>query len=398
MLPDDDDLDDALGLPEEETEVEDTPDGGAIIRTVADKEKPGESEFYANLAEDTSSPDLKKLATLLIEYIDRDKEARSKRDEQYAEGIRRTGLGEDAPGGAQFEGANKVVHPMLTEACIDFAARSMKEIFPSGGPVKDFIPGKITEQKVAKAKRKTALLNWQLTVQCPEVRSELEQLMTQVPLGGAQYLKINWNKAKNRPTFLFVAIDDMLLPYAATNFYSTQRKTHVQYLTQLDYEQRVEDGMYLDADLRPESMEPDQTAAATATDKIEGRESTSYNEDGLRTVYECHATLDLDFDDKVDGAAPYIVTIDLGTRDILAIYRDWEEDDEVREELCRAIEAHLHACHDCQVEVDTIKKTILLYRSERPSEVPIAVSGRLQAALAKAYDEPGPDGVEGSAR
>lgn len=67
-------------------------------------------------------------------------------------------------------------------------------------------------------------------------------------------------------------------------------------------------------------------------------------------------------------------------------------DDEVREELCKAIEAHLHACHDCQVEVDTIKKTILLYRSERPTETPVAVSGRLRAALAQAYDEPGTDG------
>jgi anti-sigma factor RsiW len=73
-------------------------------------------------------------------------------------------------------------------------------------------------------------------------------------------------------------------------------------------------------------------------------------------------------------------------------------DDEVREELCRAIEAHLHACHDCQVEVDTIKKTILLYRSERPSEVPVSVSGRLQAALAKAYEEPGAAGGENPSR
>lgn len=73
-------------------------------------------------------------------------------------------------------------------------------------------------------------------------------------------------------------------------------------------------------------------------------------------------------------------------------------DDEAREELCRAIEAHLHACHDCQVEVDTIKKTILLYRAERPMETPVAVSGRLQSALSRAYSEPGADGPEPGAR
>ena len=318
----------ALGLPEDDEEVIDTPDGGAIIRSKAESAK--ETEHFANLAEDQPDYVLKRLGTQLLELIERDKEARKRRDEQYAEGIRRTGLGDEAPGGAQFEGANKVVHPMLTEACVDFSARSMKEIFPPGGPVKDNIIGEATEKKIAKAKRKTALLNWQLTVQCPEARSELEQLMTQVPLGGAQYLKVNWLKAKNRPSFLFVAIDDMYLPFAATNFYTARRKTHVQYLTQLDYEERVDSGMYRDVDLRPVSSEPETSAAATATDKIEGRDSTSYNEDGLRAVYECHITVDLDF---ADGLAPYIVTIDLVTGDVLSVYRNWDEEDEQREEL-----------------------------------------------------------------
>ena len=161
-------------LPGEDDDVEDTPDGGAIV-TLDDEDEDVEddSDFYANLAETIPEPELASLSSTLLDLISKDKDARKKRDEQYEEGIRRTGLGDDAPGGAQFQGASKVVHPMLTEACVDFAARSMKEIFPSGGPAKDFVPGKATTKKLAKAARKTALLNWQLTVQCPEVRAEL---------------------------------------------------------------------------------------------------------------------------------------------------------------------------------------------------------------------------------
>ena len=92
-------------------------------------------------------------------------------DEQYEEGVRRTGLGDDAPGGAQFQGASRVVHPMLTEACIDFASRAMKELMPPSGPVRDLILGDVTVEKVKKARRKTALMNWQLTVQSPEFRA-----------------------------------------------------------------------------------------------------------------------------------------------------------------------------------------------------------------------------------
>jgi hypothetical protein len=318
---------------QDEPDVEDTEDGGAIVR-LDDEEEQRTSDFLDNLADELPDVELNRLSTQLVDLLGKDKEARKKRDEQYEEGLRRTGLGDDAPGGAQFQGASKVVHPMMVTATVDFAARAMKELFPPAGPAKDFIPGKVTADKVKKAQRKSAMMNWQLTVQCPEARAEIEQLLTQVPLGGAQYLKLSWDNVRNRPGFLFVAIDDMLLPYAATSFYSAQRKTHVQYITQVDYEQRVKAGMYRDVDLTPPGLEPEGSIVQQANDKIEGRSDTSYNEDGLRTVYEVHALLRVEGDDIAEGElAPYIVTIDKSSGKVLAIYRNWDEPDESREEL-----------------------------------------------------------------
>lgn len=322
----------AIDSPETSDTI-DTPDGGAIV-ILDDDEPAGTSDFYANLAETMSEVEMDALASRLLDMVSKDKEARKKRDDQYEEGIRRTGLGDDAPGGADFQGASKVVHPLLTEACVDFAARAMKEIFPTGGPAKDNITGEHTPEKVEKAERKTKLLNWQMTVQCPEVRAELEQLMTQVPLGGAQYMKVGWDERRNRPSFLFVPIDDMYLPYAATNFYTAQRKTHVQYLTQLDYEERVKSGMYRDVDLVVSGMEPEQSAAGKANDRIEGREANSYNEDGLRTVFEIYVIADI----EEEGSAPYIVSLDKSSGKILSIYRNWEEDDDSKEELLWFVE------------------------------------------------------------
>ena len=326
---DDDEYGEMIELaPDAEPDVEDTEDGGAIVR-LDDEAEARTDDFYANLAEDMPDSELENLASRYVDLIGKDKEARAKRDQQYEEGIRRTGLGEDAPGGAQFEGASKVVHPMLTEACVDFASRAIKELFPPEGPVKDKLVGDITGEKVKKAKRKTDFMNWQLTTQSTEFRAELEQLLTQVPLGGAQYLKASWKEERNRPEFLFVAIDDMLLPFAATNFYSAQRKTHVQYLTQLDYEKRVASGMYRDVDIGPASQEPETSIVERANDKIEGRTATSYNEDGLRAVYEIYT-----FDDiEGEGPLPYILSIDKSSNKVLAIYRNWDELDEAQEEL-----------------------------------------------------------------
>lgn len=319
-----------IELPDDEDDsVIDTEDGGAIVRMDDGEGDARSDDFYANLAETMSESELSEIARTYLDVVGKDKQARKKRDEQYEEGLRRTGLGDDAPGGAQFQGATKVVHPMLTEACVDFAARAIKELFPPNGPVKDFIPGEPSGDKIKKAKRKTQFMNWQLTTQSPEFRAELEQLLTQVPLGGAQYMKVTWNEPRNRPDFLFVAIDDMYLPFAATNFYSAQRKTHVQYLTQLDYQRRVKQGMYRDVDLAPVSMEPEFSSAEKANMKIEGRDESSYNEDGLRTVYEIYVISDIEGDEPL----PYIVTVDKTTSKVLAIYRNWDELDEAQEEL-----------------------------------------------------------------
>ena len=315
-------------IPEEESLLEDTPDGGAILKmekiTVS-----GSSPHFENIVEKVDQKKLKIAITDLLTKINRDKEARQKRDQQYEEGLRRTGLGDDAPGGAQFSGANKVVHPMLVEACVDFSARFVKEVFPPTGPVKSKIIGEADKVKVEKAQRKTEFMNWQVTEQMIEFRSELEQLSTQLPLGGGQYMKYMWNAQYNRPTSEFVPIDDIYLPFSATNFYTAERKTHVQYITHMEYEKRVEAGMYCDIDL-PTPNDPEFSKAEQANEKIEGKQNTSYNEDGLRTIFEVYTSLEIE--DEC-GLAPYILSIDKSSDKPLSLYRNWEEDDDMKNEL-----------------------------------------------------------------
>jgi chaperonin GroES len=315
-MPDDDEMD-----------VEDTEDGGAVVRMKNEREVADKKAHFANIVDEVDRSMLSDAVVDLLDKIERDKEARSKRDKLYEEGLRRTGLGDDAPGGAQFSGANKVVHPMLVEACVDFSARFMKEVFPPSGPVKSKIQGAADPEKLDKARRKSDFMNWQTTQQMPEFRGELEQLSTQLPLGGGQYLKLMWSPQWNRPTAEFIAIDDIYLPFAATNFYSAERKTHVQYVTKFEFNRRMKAGMYAEVDIGS----PDQvefSKATIANDKIEGREDTSYNEDGLRTIFEVYTHLDFG-----DGVEPYIISIDKSTRKALSLYRNWEPEDRRRKEL-----------------------------------------------------------------
>ena len=115
----------AVDIDLDDSEIEELPDGSAVVKMDNFKGPTEDQDFYENLAESDqiSSYDLDGIALRYINLAEKDKEARKLRDKQYEEGIRRTGMGNDAPGGANFNGASKVVHPVMAEACVDFAAQ-----------------------------------------------------------------------------------------------------------------------------------------------------------------------------------------------------------------------------------------------------------------------------------
>ena len=321
---------DSLDL--DDSDLEELPDGSVVVQldTKGPMEEP---DFYANLAETEDPLSLKGLALRYIEYAEKDKEARKQRDKQYEEGIRRTGLGNDAPGGAQFAGASKVVHPVMAEACIDFAARAIKEMFPPDGPTKTKILGDVTEDKTNVAERKRDYMNWQLTEQIEEFRDEQEQMLTQLPLGGSQYLKVWYDERKRRPCAQFIPIDNVLLPFACASFYTSPRVTEVDDISEYEYRQRINAGLYIDTSFIRASLDPEPTASQKASDRIEGR-SPNDNEDGVRRVYHVYTWLELEEDSYSEGElAPYILMIDEMDNEVIGLYRNWEEGEETMAKL-----------------------------------------------------------------
>jgi hypothetical protein len=321
---------------DEDNDVEMQPDGGAIIKMSEDKFKGPEDDpdFYENLADVLDTSTLSSMALKYIDLVEKDKEAREERDKQYEEGLRRTGLGHDAPGGAQFMGASKVVHPVMAEACVDFSARAIKELFPPDGPVRTKIVGEVTEEKTERAERKRDFMNWQLTEQIEEYRDELEQLLTQQPLGGSQYLKIWYDDQKRRPCVEFTPIDNIYLPFAAANFYTASRVTEVNDITQEEFELRIDRGLYRDIEIYRPSEEPEQTKPQKANDKIEGKKSSGTNIDGIRRVFHIYVWLELEDDSFSKGdRAPYILMVDETLTEVVGLYRNWEFGDETMDKL-----------------------------------------------------------------
>lgn len=325
-------------LDETPPDVEELEDGSAVV-TMDDYKGPEEDpDFYENMAETYDLRELSTLASRYLDLIDKDKDARSERDKQYEEGIKRTGMGNDAPGGATFMGASKVVHPAMTEACIDFAARAIKELFPPDGPARTNILGDVTEEKTEVAERKRDYLNWQLTEQIEEFRDEQEQMLTQLPLGGSQFLKLYWDDKKKRPCAEFLPIDNVFLPFSAVSFYTAQRVTEVQDISTWEFTNRVDRGLYRDIDLIRSALEPEVSAAEKANQKVEGKKYQD-NDDGLRRVFHIYTWLELEDDTHSKGeSAPYILMIDKNDMEVIGLYRNWEEGDDTLTKLDWIIE------------------------------------------------------------
>jgi chaperonin GroES len=321
-----------VDLPDVELDTEELPDGSAIVNLPDDGPEVN-PDFYANMAEDYAEYELNTLASRYIDLLKKDKDAREQRDKQYEEGIRRTGMGNDAPGGATFMGASKVVHPAMAEGCVDFAARAIKEMFPPDGPVRTKILGKMDELKGERAERKRDYLNWQITEQIEEFRDEQEQLLTQLPLGGSQYFKLWFDEEKKRPCVEFLPIDRVILPFAASNFYTAQRAAEMHEITHWEFNRRVASGMYRDISITRATMEIEPTRVQKANDKIEGKKYED-NDDGLRKVYHIYTYLEMEEDKYTKGKmAPYILMVDELNHEVVGLYRNWEEQDETMTKL-----------------------------------------------------------------
>jgi hypothetical protein len=320
---------------EDPLDIVENPDGTADVMEPGEDEE-RDPEFSENLAELLDKGYLLQMGTELMEIIERDVEDRKKRDLQYEDGIRRTGLGKDAPGGADFEGASKAVHPMLAKGSVDFASKSVKELMPANGPCKTMVIGEQTQEKIDKAERKRKYMNWQCTTQIEEYRAELERVLSQVPLGGAQYKRWWWDDQLRRPRTEAVFIDDVFMPYGCSDFYTAPRISYRQLITQQEYETRVRSGLYIDT---PEADNPsslntgDLSKARVASDKVEGVDDSNaliYNEDGLRRMWQVEILKIEEEDDVLGGEqlAPYVIHIDDSSKMVVGYFRNWKEDDD----------------------------------------------------------------------
>ena len=291
----------------------------------------GEGDFNENLVDVLDEGTIQSLAGDLSEDIDNDLASRKDWEQMYKDGITLLGLKFEERT-EPWDGACGVFHPMITEAVVRFQSDTIMETFPARGPVRTQIVGKETPEKKEAATRVEEDMNYQLTEKMPEYRPEHEKMLWNLPSAGSAFKKVYYDPSLERQVSIFIPAEDVILPYGVSEINTCHRITHVMRKNKNDLLKLMNAGFYKDVELgEPSKFTSD---IQERKDKETGF-SASY--DDRFEIYESHVDLDipgyedLDKDGEPTGIAlPYVVTMIRGTDEVLAIRRNWKEEDPLK--------------------------------------------------------------------
>ena len=298
--------------------------GGVEIELIPDEDTSG-ADFDSNLAEFMDAGELEKIGSEIIEMVEADIASRKDWAEMYVKGLEVLGMRYEERT-EPWNGACGVYSTILTEAAVRFQSETIIETFPAAGPVKTEIIGAIDRLKEEAAERVRDDMNWRLTEEMPEYRSEHERMLFNLGLIGSAFKKVYYDPSIGRQVSIYIPAEDVIIPYGCTGIQNAERVTHVMRKTENDIKKLQVAGFYRDVELG----EPVRTFTDIEKKKAD-EEGYSLHDDERYQICEVQIDYDLPgFEDKDGIAVPYVITIDKGTNKVLAIYRNWKETDKLK--------------------------------------------------------------------
>ena len=282
-------------------------------------------EHDANLAETMDSGDLVALHSDLWELYDADLRSRKDWERTYRRGLELLGLN-DEERTEPWDGASGVVHPMLSEAVVRFQSENITETFPAVGPVRTKLLGRANPEREKAAQRVQDDMNWRLTEQMPEYRTEHERMLFNLPIAGSAFKKVYFDSSLGRQVSRFVPAEDFVISYGASDLTTAERYSVRMRYTENEINSAIAAGFYRNVEIGTPGRRKDELQ--DAKDKQTGVRNL---EDGRYEFVEMHVDL-VDYGlgrmaGEVEVAQPYVVTINLETDQIMSVYRNWAKDD-----------------------------------------------------------------------
>ena len=330
-------LEQVLDITQRDGDFEILEDGSAVLQDELAEDISAEGDI--NLAELIDESTLARIADDLMASIEKDKTSRDDWEKTYMDGLKYLGMKFDEDRSEPFEGASGVIHPLLGEAVTQFQAQAYKELLPAGGPVKTQIVGDYNSNIEMQAQRVKEFMNYQIIHKMEEYDEELDQLLFYLPLAGSAFKKVYYDATLGRAISKFVAPEDLIVPYYATDLESCGRITNVIKMSENEVRKLQLSGFYRDVPLMGDQNPDVNPDVQQEIDELTGQQP-SYDDTEVSVIYEVHTDLDLEgFEDmSAEGTPsgfklPYIVTIDTASGKILSIRKNYKDEDPLKNKI-----------------------------------------------------------------
>ena len=291
---------------------------------------PGTENHFDNLADILPDDILDPIGSEMVgNYLDY-KSSRKDWEQSYTQGLDLLGFKYENRT-EPFQGASGATHPVLAEAVTQFQAQAYKELLPSDGPVRTQIIGVKDQQTESQSQRVKDYMNYLIMDQMKEYEEEFDAMLFHLPLAGSTFKKIYYDVSLGRVVSKFVPADELVVPYTATSIDDAEAVIHVVKMSENELRKQQVNGFYVDVELAPPSS-VEQNSVEKKEKELDGTKKTGKQET-IYTLLECHVNLDLEgFEDQgQEGPTgiklPYIVTVEEGSRTILAIRRNYAPTD-----------------------------------------------------------------------
>ena len=286
----------------------------------------GGDEHYANLAEFLPDEVLDELGSDLTGKYQDYNASRKDWEQSYTKGLDLLGFKYDMRT-EPFQGASGATHPVLAEAVTQFQALAYKELLPANGPVRTQVVGAPSQEKAQQAERVKDYMNYELMEKMSDYEPDFDSMLFYLPLAGSAFKKVYYDELEQRAMSKFVPADDLIVPYSATSLEDAEAVIHRVKMSKNDLRKQQIGGFYLDIELGTPGYEENDVEKKER--ELEGQRKSK--DDDIYTLLECHVNLDLEGFEHTDDQGepsgikiPYIVTVELATRKVLSIRRNYE--------------------------------------------------------------------------
>lgn len=325
-------------------------------------------DFGANLAMHLTDVELNNLAAEIQRGIDSDKQDRRDWDETAARAVEYLGMkvmgetgGSDVGGGA----LTRIWDPLILEATIKFWANAVAEFLPAAGPAKvrddqpppvevaqqpqdptmghnggppleeapDTMPPALNREDLAGAFEKD--FNHYLTTGDRSYYRDFSRMLWNLGPIGTQFRKVYHCPLRGKPVSEWVKATNLIVSSDATDLSTAARITQLIKMSQSQAKRLQRSGWWRDVPLV--TPDEEQTPFDREVGESEGiRRDNPETDDRQHTIQECYLELDLPgFEHTEDGETepsgmplPYRVALDLTSKQIVEVRRNWREDDE----------------------------------------------------------------------